>query len=61
MLVADEEIERRKADGIPAVPADATPWQRLYRQTVTQLSDGAVIDGAADFRGIAETPPRHNH
>ncbi|AOF93614.1 IlvD/Edd family dehydratase [Sinorhizobium sp. RAC02] len=61
MLVDAAEIERRKEDGIPPVPADATPWQRLYRQTVTQLADGAVIEGAADFRKIAETPPRHNH
>ncbi|MGG2478566.1 hypothetical protein ACNVD4_24595, partial [Rhizobium sp. BR5] len=50
-----------KADGIPAVPADATPWQRIYRQSVTQLSDGAVLEGAADFRRIAEKMPRHNH
>ncbi|CAD7023780.1 dihydroxy-acid dehydratase [Pseudorhizobium halotolerans] len=61
MLVAPEEIERRKAEGIPAVPADATPWQRIYRKSVTQLSDGAVLEGAADFRQIAKTPPRHNH
>jgi dihydroxy-acid dehydratase len=62
MLVEPGEIERRKADGIPPVPADATPWQRIYRQTVTQLSDGAVIESAADFRQIAtRTPPRHNH
>lgn len=61
MLVEDAEIERRKGQGIPPVPADATPWQRLYRQTVTQLSEGAVIDGAPDFRGIAKIPPRHNH
>ncbi|ENN87204.1 putative dihydroxy-acid dehydratase [Rhizobium freirei PRF 81] len=61
MLVDDVEIERRKGDGIPAVPPDATPWQRIYRRSVTQLSDGAVLDGAADFRNIAATPPRHNH
>ncbi|MCF3640581.1 dihydroxy-acid dehydratase family protein [Rhizobium sp. TRM95111] len=61
MLVDPAEIDRRKADGIPPVPPDATPWQRLYRKTVTQLSDGAVIEGAADFRGIAAKPPRHNH
>ncbi|HEV7435940.1 MAG TPA: IlvD/Edd family dehydratase, partial [Pseudorhizobium sp.] len=53
MLVEPEEIERRRADGIPAVPADATPWQRIYRKSVTQLSDGAVLEGAADFRQIA--------
>ncbi len=61
MLVDEAEIDRRRKDGIPPVPADATPWQRIYRKTVTQLSDGAVIDGAAEFRGIAATPPRHNH
>ena len=61
MLVAEEEIARRKGDGVPAVPRDATPWQRIYRRSVTQLSDGAVLDGAADFRDIAANPPRHNH
>ena len=61
MLVDEAEIERRKRDGIPAVPADATPWQQLYRRTVTQLADGAVIDGADQFRGVGRTPPRHNH
>ncbi|HTO30388.1 MAG TPA: IlvD/Edd family dehydratase [Pararhizobium sp.] len=61
MLVDPEEIERRKAQGIPSVPADATPWQMIYRRTVTQLSDGAVIDGAPEFRKLAEKLPRHNH
>jgi len=61
MLVDAAEIERRKGDGIPPIPPDATPWQRIYRRSVTQLSDGAVLDGAADFRNIAATPPRHNH
>ena len=61
MLVDEAEIERRKGDGIPPVPPDATPWQRIYRRSVTQLSDGAVLDGAADFRNIGVNPPRHNH
>ena len=61
MLVAQTEIERRKAHGIPPVPTDATPWQALYRRTVTQLSDGAVIEDAATFQRIARRPPRHNH
>ncbi|MDQ0323614.1 hypothetical protein QO002_005820 [Pararhizobium capsulatum DSM 1112] len=61
MLVEPEEIGRRKADGSPAVPADATPWQMLYRRTVTQLSDGAVIEGAPEFSKLAEKLPRHNH
>lgn len=61
MLVSDDEIASRKAEGIPAVPADATPWQMLYRQTVTQLADGATIRGADSFRQISKRPPRHNH
>ena len=61
MLVDEAEIERRKGDGIPAVPPDATPWQRIYRRSVTQLSDGAVLEGAAEFRDLAAKPPRHNH
>jgi dihydroxy-acid dehydratase len=61
MLVEPAELERRRAQGIPAVPADATPWQMLYRRTVTQLSDGAVIEGAPEFRKLAEKLPRHNH
>ncbi|WP_134679211.1 IlvD/Edd family dehydratase [Paracoccus ravus] len=61
MLVDEVEITRRKADGIPAVPPSRTPWQRIYRETVTQLEDGATIRGAEDFQRISTTPPRHNH
>ena len=61
MLVEAPEIERRKAEGLPVVPPDATPWQRLYRPTVNSLADGATLEGATDFRQIARNPPRHNH
>lgn len=61
MMVDEAEIARRKADGIPAVPESATPWQRLYRATVTQLAEGATIEGADDFHRISATLPRHNH
>jgi dihydroxyacid dehydratase/phosphogluconate dehydratase len=60
-LVDEAEIERRRKEGIPAVPATQTPWQMIYRQTVTQLRDGAVIEGADAFRRIARDMPRHNH
>ncbi|WP_174802497.1 IlvD/Edd family dehydratase [Martelella limonii] len=61
MLVDQDEIDRRKGEGVPKVPDDATPWQRLYRQTVTQLDKGATIEGAETFRDIVSRPPRHNH
>jgi dihydroxy-acid dehydratase len=61
MLVADEEIERRKKDGIPPVPESATPWQELYRATVSQLDTGGVMEMAVKYRGVAAKTPRQNH
>ncbi len=61
MLVPEEVIAARRADGLPPVPASATPWQALYRATVGQSEGGAVIEGATEFRQVARTTPRHNH
>ncbi len=61
MLVDEVELERRRAEGIPAVPESQTPWQLIYRATVGQLSQGAVIEDALAFRRISARPPRHNH
>ena len=61
MLVDEAEIETRKAEGLPEVRPSATPWQRLYRETVTQLDEGATIKGADDFQRISRSLPRHNH
>src|SRR5690606_1798896 len=43
VLVEDEELERRRKDPLPAIPLSRTPWQMIYRKTVTQLADGGVI------------------
>jgi dihydroxy-acid dehydratase len=61
MLVAAEEIVRRKGEGLPPVPESATPWQELYRSTVGQLDSGAVMEMAVKYRGVARKTPRHNH
>jgi dihydroxy-acid dehydratase len=61
MLVGDEEIARRKTEGLPKVPESATPWQELYRSTVGQLDTGAVMELAVKYRGVAKKTPRHNH
>ncbi|OSP54820.1 IlvD/Edd family dehydratase [Pseudoruegeria sp. SK021] len=61
MLVDAEEVTRRKSEGLPDVPAAATPWQKIYRETVTQMQDGATIRGAEEFRQISRKLPRHNH
>jgi D-xylose transport system substrate-binding protein len=44
VLVGDEELAKRKAEGIPAVPPSQTPWQQLYRSTVGQMESGACME-----------------
>lgn len=61
MLVPDDEIERRKQAGVPAVPDSATPWQEIYRATASQLDRGGVLEAALKYRGLTSKTPRHNH
>jgi dihydroxy-acid dehydratase len=60
-LVSEAEIARRKQEGLPPIPESATPWQELYRSTVGQLDQGAVMELAVKYRGVASKTPRHNH
>jgi dihydroxy-acid dehydratase len=66
MLVSKAELEGRraaleKAGGFP-VPQSQTPWQEIYRQTVTQMADGQIIRGADRYQRVAQTSvPRDNH
>jgi dihydroxyacid dehydratase/phosphogluconate dehydratase len=60
-LVPADEIARRVQELEQAAPASATPWQELYRATVGHLADGAVIEAALKYRGVAAKTPRHNH
>jgi len=61
MLISDEELARRKSEGIPPVPPSQTPWQEIYRSTVGQLETGACMELALKYQGVAQTMPRHNH
>jgi dihydroxyacid dehydratase/phosphogluconate dehydratase len=61
MLVPEAEIEARKAEGIPPVRPSETPWQAIYRATVGQLDQGAVIEEAVGFQRVGRNLPRHNH
>ncbi|WP_068093603.1 IlvD/Edd family dehydratase [Novosphingobium rosa] len=60
-LVDAEEITRRKSDGLPPVPPSNTPWEELFREKTGQMGEGAVMDMAVKYRGIAAKTPRHNH
>jgi dihydroxy-acid dehydratase len=67
MLVAEEELARRRAEleaaGGYAYPASQTPWQEIQRGLVGQLETGAVLEGAVRYQRIAQTKgmPRDNH
>jgi dihydroxy-acid dehydratase len=60
-LVDPEEWERRRAAFTPVYPASQTPWQELYRATVGQLADGAVMEMAVKYQKVADTDPRDSH
>ena len=60
-LVDPEEWERRRAAFTPVYPASQTPWQELYRATVGQLADGAVMEMAVKYQKVANTDPRDSH
>jgi dihydroxy-acid dehydratase len=60
-VVSDDEIARRKKDGLPPVPESATVWQEIYRATVGQLDTGAVMEPALKYKQVSKKTPRHNH
>ncbi len=60
-LVPDDEIARRKAEGLPPVPQSATIWQEIFRATVGQMDTGAVMEPALKYKRVASKTPRHNH
>ncbi len=61
MLVAEDEIaRRRKALKLPELKHQ-TPWQKIYREHVSQLATGAVLEDAVAFQNIREDIPRDSH
>lgn len=60
-LVEAGEIARRKTEAAPSIPKSHTPWEEIYRATVSQLDKGAVIELAVKYRNVAAKTPRHNH
>ena len=60
-LVPEAEWNARDTSAFDTPPANATPWQQLYRSHVGQLHTGACLDFACAFRDVCATVPRHNH
>lgn len=66
VLLDEAEISQRferllEAGGFNQ-PESQTPWQKIFRENVTQFSDGMVLKGAPQFRSLGQTAvPRNNH
>lgn len=61
LLVADEELQKRRENYQPPEIVNDTPWQEMYRGCVGQLSTGGCLEFATKYRNVAEILPRHNH
>jgi dihydroxy-acid dehydratase len=62
VMVSDTELdERRRRKGEIDIVESHTPWEELYRDHVTQLSEGAHFAFATKYRDVADVWPRHSH
>lgn len=61
IMIDAAELERRRADALPPIPENQTPWQEIYREGVGHLSEGGVIEAAVKYQGTAKKMPRHSH
>ena len=61
--LSDAELSTRESDHEQLITTDQTPWQELYRGTVNQLEDGAVMKTQKHFSRIhaRESIPRDSH
>lgn len=61
--LSDAELSARESDHEQLITTDQTPWQELYRGTVNQLEDGAVMKTEKHFSRIhaRESIPRDSH
>ena len=60
-LVDVHEWDARDTSAWDSPPANATPWQKIYRDHVGQLQSGGCLDFACAFRNVCRSVPRHNH
>ena len=61
MLLEPGELERRKAAYQAPELDHHTPWQEIYRATVSQLDSGGVIELATRYHDLRRHIPRHSH
>ncbi|HEY0524671.1 MAG TPA: dihydroxy-acid dehydratase, partial [Stellaceae bacterium] len=63
VLIADEELARRRTAWKPPALVDQTPWEEIYRAQVGQLATGGCLEPSVKFQDVIRTrgEPRHSH
>jgi dihydroxy-acid dehydratase len=63
VLLSEAELTQRKRTSRRIPLVNQTPWQEIYRKTVTQLQDGATMELDETYQGILAKHgiPRHSH
>ena len=61
VLIDDTELKARRAAYKPPEFTSHTPWQEIYRSTVSQLDSGGVISLATKYQNVRDKIPRHSH
>ena len=63
LLIDEAERAERLARPLARQAESQTPWQQFYRERVGQLSTGACLDFATEYRDILDTrgEPRDSH
>ncbi|MCB1739190.1 MAG: dihydroxy-acid dehydratase, partial [Gammaproteobacteria bacterium] len=61
MLIDEAELASRRAAWQPPELDNHTPWQEIYRATVSQLDSGGVIELATRYHDVRSHIPRHSH
>lgn len=59
--LSKEELAERIAQAAPKAVAPNTPWEKLFMENTTQLSEGMVLRGAPEIRNTSARLPKHNH
>jgi dihydroxy-acid dehydratase len=61
VLLAPEEIERRRAARSLVQLKSNSPWEQLYREHTGQLDTGACLEFATAYHDLRKVVPRHSH
>ena len=63
LLISQAEFKKRRKNRKKFIINNQTPWQEIFRNTVTQVDDGACINSRGKYLDISHTKgiPRDSH